>query len=83
MLDSDKKMLVNHVVEQVFIPELMVLIKGAILTAKQQAVFQHEYKKATSYDINLPPFVIDFRAAQDKLAQAIVIVTKDYPPTNG
>lgn len=80
MLDSDKKMLVMHIVEKVFLPDVLVILSSVIGAVTDQAIYKHEYKKATGFDIGMPQIKLDLREAQTRLADAIATATKEYPP---
>ncbi len=82
MTDEDKKMVVMHVVEKVFIPDVLIVLHGFIAQLKHQIIYQHEYKQAFGFQIAQPVIPLDLRDAQEHLAESIAVALADYPPKN-
>lgn len=79
MLEADKKMIVAHIVDKVFVPDLMVALLSFGQQVQKQAIEQHEWEKEFGFSPAMPPISLDIRAAQDRLSSAIVIATRETP----
>ncbi len=79
MLDVDKQMVIKHIVEKVFIPDVMVQLQPFIAQMVKQSIESYEWYKEVGFAPAHQPINLDLRNAQDKLAQAIVIATKEQP----
>lgn len=75
-------MLIMHIVEKVFIPEVLIVLNNFTQKVGEQAVYKHEYKEVTGFYPALPPVELDLQTAQIKLADSIAIALKEYPPQN-
>lgn len=79
MEDRDKKMLIETVIEKVFIPDVMIAVALFITKAKSSIIYQHEYHQATGYQISAPPITLDLREAEDRMSRALVVALKENP----
>ena len=77
MDEADKKMVVAHIVEDIFIPEVVVVLHGFIAKFKEQVVFEHEYHKVTGYHLATPPVFLDLRHAEMHLTDSLATVFKE------
>ncbi len=77
MNDADRRMVIEKVVEKVFMPDVLIVLKGFMQEAVGQALFVNGYKDATGFDIAQPPVVLDLRHAQDHLVDSLAVVLKE------
>ena len=80
MPEADTKLVVMHIVEKVFIPDLMVVVHGFMHKAIEQTEVKKEWLREVGFAPAMPPVVLDLRDAQEHLASSIATALKEREP---
>lgn len=77
--DEDKRMLVMHIVEKVFIPDVMIVLHGFVAQMSREILAKKEWMDAVGFAPFHEPIPLDLRVAQQHLADSIVTALKERP----
>jgi len=77
MEDVDKKMVVSHIVEHIFLSDVMVILNGFIVKLNEWITYERGYYETTGYHLTTPPILFDLRHAQMHLTGSICAALKE------